>query len=214
MVIKIAYLIDKFKNKYRIRCPIDKTTNDFPRKINGQYEDIDLYIDCLHGNKIFHDTGSILIAYIPSLGRGRNIIKQIEDIDKSIIFNIEETDSEIMFKFKYVNSDKIIPLLKPKISGCGISPYSSKNLPKSDFTIPDDELSQYKDIIGNIPQNKLLSINVISNNFLKTLCTKNKKIEDIKADMKLKKLKTKEYIFTIGYWDKYLKYLSDKISKL
>lgn len=24
----------------------------------------------------------------------------------------------------------------------------------------------------------------------------------------------KEYIFTIGYWDKYLKYLSDEISKL
>ena len=63
----MSYLTDKFKGIYRLKVPIDKNTNDFPRKPNGQYEDIDMYISCQHGNMIFHDIGSTLLAYIPSL---------------------------------------------------------------------------------------------------------------------------------------------------
>lgn len=66
----MSYLTDKFKGVYRLKVPIDKNTNDFPRKPNGQYEDIDMYISCQHGNMICHDTGSTLLAYIPSLQRG------------------------------------------------------------------------------------------------------------------------------------------------
>lgn len=91
-------------------------------------------------------------AYIPSIGRGNNIIKAIYEIDPSIIFDIEKTDAEILFKFKYVNSDKIIPLLKPKTSGAGISPFSSKNLPKNDYKIPNEDLNQYKELVSKIPQ--------------------------------------------------------------
>ena len=50
----MSYLIDKFKGIYRLKVPIDRSTNDFPRKPNGQYEDIDVYIDCQYGNQIFH----------------------------------------------------------------------------------------------------------------------------------------------------------------
>ena len=90
------------------------STNDFPRKLNGNLEDIDCYIDCLHGNRVFHYGRDILQAYIPSLGRGHNIIRAINETNPSIIFDTEETDSEVLFKFKYCNSDKIIPLLKHK----------------------------------------------------------------------------------------------------
>lgn len=83
-------------------------------------EDIDVYIDCQFGNKVFHYGRDILQAYIPSLGRGHNILKAIQQTNPSIIFDIEETDSEVLFKFKYASSDRIIPLLKPKTSGAGI----------------------------------------------------------------------------------------------
>lgn len=211
-MINTSYLIDKFKGTYRIKVPYNQLTKDFTRKLNGNLEDVDCYIDCMYGNKVFHYGRDVLQAYIPSLGRGHNILKSINEIDQSIIFDIEETNSEILFKFKYVDSDKIIPLLKPKTSGANISPFSSKNLPlNKDFKIPDEELQSYKDMLANIPENKRLSIGIITNNFIKTLATKKNPIESIKADMKLKGLKGKEYIFSIGQWNNYIKYLKENL---
>ena len=214
-MINIAYLYDKFKGIYRLKVPIDSHTNDYCRKLNGTCEDVDMYIDCQFGNKVFHFGGSILQAYIPSLQRGHNIVKAIQQSNPSIIFNIEETDSEILFKFKYVNSDSIIPLLKPKISGANISPFSLKNLPRNkDFKIPDDKLTQYKQIVSKIPPEKLLTIGRMTNSFLQTLVTKKNPWENIKADMRLKCVKGKEYIYIIDKWDEYLKYLNDKITEM
>lgn len=207
----MSYLIDKFKSRYRIKAPYNQWTNDFTRKLNGNLEDVDCYIDCLYGNKVFHYGRDILIAYIPSLGRGHNILKNIEENDKSIIYNIEETDSEILFKFKYSDSDKIIPLLKPKTSGAGISPFSSKNLPKTAYKIPDEDFIKYKNIVSKIPQNEILRITHTSNDYLKSLVTKKNTLENIKADMRLKGLKLKEYLHSIGKWDEYIKYLEENL---
>lgn len=212
-MINTSYLIDKFKGQYRIKVPYNLTTNDFTRKLDGTLEDADCFIDCQYGNKIFHYGRDVLQAYIPSLGRGHNILKAINEIDQSIIFDIEETDSEILFKFKYSNSDKIIPLLKPKTNGASISPFSSKNLPRNkDYKIPDEELQSYKDILANMPENERLSIGIITNNFIKSLATKKNPMENIKADMKLKGLKGKEYIHSIGQWSKYLKYMERNLT--
>lgn len=207
-----SYIVDKFKGQYRLKVPYNQWTNDYTRKLNGTLEDIDVYIDCQYGNKVFHDSRDVLIAYIPSLQRGHNIIKAINEIDSTIIFDIEETDSEILFKFKYADSDKIIPLLKPKTSGANISPFSSKNLPKNkDFKIPDEQFKAYKEIVTKIPQERILILTHSTNNFIKSLATKNNPIENIKADMKLKGLKGKEYIYSIGEWNEYIEYLEENL---
>lgn len=146
--------------------------------------------------------------------RGHNIIKTIQQSDPSLIYDIEETDSEILFKFKYVNSDKVIPLLKPRTSGSQISPFSSKNLPKSNFKIPDDKLEAYKQIVSKISPEKLLTIGRMTNSFLQTLVTKKTPWENIKADMRLKCVKGKEYIYMIDKWDEYLKYLENEIKEM
>ncbi len=211
-MINIAYLYDKFKGIYRLKVPIDSHTNDYCRKLNGIYEDVDMYIDCQFGNKVFHFGNSTLQAYIPSLIRGHNIVKTIQQSNPSIIFDISETDSEVLFKFKYVNSDKVIPLLKPKTNGARISPYSPKNLPKTDFKIPEDKLTQYKQIVSKISPEKLLTIGRMTNSFLQTSVTKKTPWENIKSDMGLKCVKGKEYIYMIGKWDEYLKYLEKEIT--
>lgn len=93
-MIIISYLTEKFK-EYRIKCPIDQNTNDFPKKLNGTNEDIDLYIDC-HGNKkIFYFGNGVLEAFVPSIKTGRNIIRQIycENINPN---NVEVSTSEIL----------------------------------------------------------------------------------------------------------------------
>lgn len=207
-------MTDKFKGKYRLKVEYDKRTNDFTRKLNGTLEDIDVYISCQHGNKVFHFGGSILQAYIPSIGRGHNIIKAInESFGQDIIFNIEETDTEVLFKFHYKDSDKIIPLLKPRTNGASISPFSSKNLPRNkEYKIPDENLIHYKNIVAKIPPERILALTHSTNNFIKSLATKKNTYENIKADMKLKGLKGKEYIHSIGEWDNYINYLEKELN--
>ena len=207
-----SYLIDKFKGQYRLKPSLDIRKNDFTRKLNGSLEDSDVYISCQYNNKIFHVGKDVLQAYIPSKTRGHNIIKTIEQIDPSIIFNIEETDSEVFFQFKYINSDKIIPLLKPRTSGACISPFSTKNLKKTDYNIPDEDFNRYKSIVSKIPKESILTITHSTNAFIKTLETKQNSMENIKADMRKKGLKAKEYIHYIGRWEEYLSFLTKELS--
>ena len=154
-------------------------------------------------------------AYIPSIIRGHNIIKYInENLGQDIIFDIEETDEEIIFKFNSKYDEKIIPLLKPKTSGASISPFSSKNLPRNkDYKIPYVELSQYKNIVAKIPPERILTITHTTNNFIKSLVTKKNTLDNIKADMAVKGFKRKAYIHSIGKWNEYIKYLEKEIKE-
>lgn len=213
-VINISnYLISHFKGKYRIKCEYDQRTNQFQRKLNDTYEDIDCYIDCYKNIKIFYYGKSILEAYIPSLGRGHNIVRMIkEDLGDNIIFNITENDAEVIFWFRASNMDKLEKYLKPKTSGANISPFSSRNLPKNkSYTIPDDELTLYKDIVDKLGKKRIIELTYVTNNFLKSLVTKKHTWEDIKADMALKCVSGKNYIHSIGKWDEYIKYLNENI---
>lgn len=208
------YLIKKYKGVYRLRAPIDQRTNDFPREIDNKYAENDCYIDCMHGNKITYYGKSILQAYIPSLIRGHNILKAINEINSSIIFDIEETDEEVLFKFKYVDSDKIIPLLKPRTSGANISPFSTRNLPKNKgYKIPDEDLNLYKEIVAKIPPERILVLTHITNSYIKTLVNRRNTMDKIRADMKLKGLSGKNYIHSIGKWKDYIKYMEKNLNE-
>ncbi|MCJ7965821.1 hypothetical protein MT487_01880 [Lachnospiraceae bacterium NSJ-171] len=208
------YLIKKYKGVYRLRAPIDQRKNDFPREIDNKYAENDCYIDCLHGNKITYYGKSILQAYIPSLIRGHNILKAINEINSSIIFDIEETDEEVLFKFKYVDSDKIIPLLKPRTLGANISPFSTRNLPKNkDYKIPDEDLNLYKEIVAKIPPERILVLTHITNSYIKTLVNRRNTMDKIRADMKLKGLSGKNYIHSIGKWKDYIKYMEKNLNE-
>lgn len=207
------YLISHYKGKYRIKCDYDENTNQFSRKLDGTYEDIDCYISYYNNIRIFYFGRSILEAYIPSKIRGNNIIKAInQSLGNDIIFDISGSDSEIMFKFKTKHMETLEPYLKPKTSGAFISPFSSKNLPKNkDYKIPDKDLLEYKSIIQKIGKKRVVELTHSTNNYLKSLVTKNRKWKDIKSDMALKGLSGKNYIHSIGEWDNYIKYLINNI---
>ena len=223
---------------------MDKVTNDFPKTLKDTYEDADVYIDCSFGNKIYYYGRGILEAYLPSLQRGRNIVKKLyaenvnannvlisksekgsvykiidysqfdSDIKNSkFILDIIETDSELMFKFYEKNSDKIIPLLKPKTAGADISPFSPKNLPKLEYVIPTEELREYEDIIVPLKEDgKLLALSKLTQNYIKSLRKKRLyRGVDMKSYMRKKMLKGKEFIHSEGLWDDYLKYLRKEI---
>lgn len=251
----------KYKGVYRLRTPIDQTTNSFPREYNGHFADNDIYIDCQNKIQIFSYGYGVLQCYIPSLQLGRTILKSIyrdiinkdntetktntyevtrkikgreetvqvtketisiideklyeDDMSSSnnIIFHIEETDSEVLFLFKANNMDLLEKYLKPKTNGADRSPFSTKNLPKSKYNIPDEDFVKYKNIVSKIPREHIIELTHKTNNYLKSLITKKNTWENIKSDMALKGLKGKEYIHSIGKWGEYIEYLAKEIKE-
>lgn len=69
------YLLTHFKGKYRLLCDVCVDTNDFPRKSDGTYEDNDVYINCENKVRIYHYGNGVLQVYVPSIQKGRNILK-------------------------------------------------------------------------------------------------------------------------------------------
>ena len=208
------YLLSHYKGIYRVLCEYDRKRNAFPRKLDGAFEDIDCFIACANKTRIYSFGHGVLQAYIPSIGRGRNIIRALKEAFHSeIIFDIEETDSEVLFKFHAKDMDKLERYLKPRTSGSNISPFSSKNLPRNkQYKIPDEELLLYKNIVAKIPRERILDITHRTNDYLKTLVNKKNNWDTIKADMAMKGLKGKEYIHSIGKWSEYIKYLEGSIN--
>lgn len=215
----------KYKGRYRLLCELDQNTNDFPRDYDGSIDDTDVYISCQHGNKIFvyghidNKRPVWLLAYVPSLIRGHKIIKTLKEKDIEII-DIRENDEEVEFKFKATDIKIVAELMKARTSGASISPFSNKNLPRSEVEIPTDKIALYKEITSVIPKCDLLLISRLTNDFLdnvlsKSLRNSGKKTYDYKSEMKKLKMsrQVKEYIYIKNMFNEYLDYLKKEIEK-
>lgn len=217
------YLVTKFKDKYRILPEIDANTNDFCRDCHGDIDEDMVYIACSYDNKIYYyglndSHRAILGAYIPSLGRGRNIKKALEK-EGIAVLNYDESSDEVTFNFLASDIDKVAPLMKAKTSGASISPWSKRNLPKSDVEIPKEKIEEYKKFSSNIQKNDVLLIKSINNDFLTNILEKSLRKKDkkysYKQDMKQLKMsrQVKEFIYVKGFWKEYIEYLDAEIEK-
>ena len=216
----------KYKGKYRLLSPIDQETNDFPRTPNGDVEeDLEIYITCQHGSKIYaYGTDGHkemqLAAYVPSLGRGRNVRKAM-DKEKIEYYAYDETDEEVRFFFSSNDIEKVANLLKAKISGANISPMSKRNLPKNNnVIIPDDDIAIYRNATSSINSSNMARLTSINKAFMDDVLAKRlkenpraRKPFDYKTDMRKLMLagKTKEYIWVKGLWKEYVDYLNDNL---
>ena len=138
-------------------------------------------------------------------GKQQHIIKeniQIKDDEQFkkdlkskdvIIYDIEETDEEVLFKFKYQDMNKLADILNPSTIACNRSPFSSKNLIKSDYKIPDKDLEAYKNITANIPKENLISLVHISQGFMNEIVKNKKQLEEYNIEKKQLGMKPKEY---------------------
>ena len=227
----------KYKGKYRVMAHIDKSTNDYPRNYLGKIETDDLYIPCKNDAQIYHYGHSTLVAYIPRIKYGYEIIRRLADafcnipysrksterepLDKikailvknKYIWDILETDMEVEFKFNASNIDAVAKVMRAKTSGADISPFSVKNLPKRHYSIPAEDLALYKDITKQIPKSEVLSIGIITKRFLDDKVQKSKeyRTKDINECIKMERLGNKEFIHYIGFWKKYIDYLHKEL---
>lgn len=215
-----GYLQNKEKfQKYRVVADYNRDTNDYPRDINGNLDDSfdDLHIRCSKGNQIYNYGRGILVAYIPSRIRGNNILN---NLTPGIASDIEILDNELLFKFKAKDLDEVATLLKAHVNQKDkdgnynyISPYSVKNLPKTKVKIPEDKLGTYKETISKLGDNSMLIIKDINNKFINSMVSKSNSLDNIKADMRLKGAKGKDYFYIIGRFDDYLMFLREKVDK-
>ena len=204
------YLIDKFKGKYRVLAPID-SNGDFPKELNGSYSDNDLYIKCKNKITIYHIGGKELECNIPSIGRGRGLVRTINADLPDTIYNVVETDEEVLFNFKSEHMDSLAKYLKPQTLGADISPWSSRNRPKRSYTIPNEDLKQYDNVTASVPPTERLAISHMTQAFFHTKYKSKKAYEAHKQKIKTSGLKAKEYIHSIGLWGDYIKYLNKEI---
>lgn len=236
----MANYLMKYKGIYRVKAHIDESTNDFPRNQSGAIETDDLYIKCAYGNQIYHYGRSVLVAYIPSIGRGHNILRGLAEelcgienskekdvvkisfeelynalLKEGTIKDIKEYDEEIEFKFNAKDIELIAKYLKPQTGGSDISPFSTKNLPKQNYVIPDEDLAEYQDAIKDVAKEDILIISHITRSFISNKLAKSKlyKSKDIKSEMRKSMLKGKEFIHYSGYWKQYLDYLKKELNK-
>lgn len=216
----------KYKGKYRLLSPIDTETNDFPRTPSGDVEeDLEIYITCQYGSEIYaYGTDGHkemqLAAYVPSLGRGRNVRKAM-DKEKIEYYAYDETDEEVRFIFSSNDIEKVARLLKAKINGANISPMSKRNLPKNNnVIIPDDDMAMYRNATSSINSSNMAKLKSINKSFMDDVLAKRlkenpraRKPFDYKADMRKLMLagKTKEYIWVKGLWKEYVDYLNDNL---
>ena len=236
----MAGYLRKYVGTYRVKADYDLDTNDFPRLENGSIDPSfdDLYIDCKNDIKIRHGVGNVLSCYIPSKQRGMNILRQIytdhvsdklpkdstyletvcdELVSKEVLVSAEVLDGEVYFEFKAVNIDYIAKLVGAKTYGASINPFSSKNLPRTPYKIPDKDMKLYKESIQHFPTrttnlgNKTMDITDMAvineaNRQFDQVVAKTKNI-DVKKDRKTKCLKTKEYYHSLDMWQQYCEFL-------
>lgn len=209
-----GYLVRNYKSVYRILPVINNATNDFCRDCNGKIDEDNVYIPCYYNSRIWHYGRSKLIAYIPSVQRGHNVIKALKKNGVNV-FDCDESDEEVVFKFNASDMDQVASLMKPKTSGAKTSPFSSKNLPKAQVDIPENELARYKNLVSKLGTSGMSVIRTANKNFLDEVLAKKlrqkyaKKPFDYKSDMRAMCLSrdTKAYIYVRGLWEDYLKFL-------
>lgn len=235
----MSYYLSKYVGTYRLMADIDQSTNDFPRlPDNDQLEQNDVYIKCKQGIKVWHYGRNKLQCYVPSLGRGHNILKKFasdnninymdfceknilnyeefyKEIEKlNVIFEIEENDEEVLWKVEDKNLKHIIDYLQPSTSGASISPFSSRNLKiNKDYSIDNDQILLYEKISSLVDKDDKLLIHRITMSYLDNIVQKKYKRMDIKKEMKKRQLKAKEFIHSLGLFDDYLSYLEKEVTK-
>lgn len=245
------HYLRKYVGTYRVKADYDLDTKDYPRLENGDLDPSfdDLYIVCKNDIKIRHGVGNVLSCHIPSKQRGINILKKIytnkifdklpngvplkddtyykklctELTDKEVLVSAEVLDYEVYFEFKTNMLEYIAKLIGASNYGARIQPFSSKNLPKEPYKIPEKDLKLYKESIKGLPV-KTVVINgkpreMVDGFVVKSL---NKEFDDIiiasqskkfniDKDRKSKGLKGKEYIHSWGsdMWKRYCDYLKE-----
>lgn len=235
MITKQGYLERKFKGEFRVIAEYDQSTNDFPKDEKGDIDRSfdDFYIPSRKKTiTVRHAHAGILSCFIESITTGRNVLKKIYEqetgkelpkvsvqnkdkefdplVKDSVIINYEVLDGEVYFTFKADKLRDFASILALSTTGKKLSPFSAKNLPKSEYIIPEQDETQYKEALSTISSTPIMQANTIKkiNKLFKEKVLKKKNKEWTPESRKLK-MNLKQYIHYKGLWDKYIEFIRE-----
>lgn len=213
------YLVNKYKGKYRVKAHYDLHTKDFIRDDEGNLDPDfgDFYLSGRSGIEVKHGVGAELACYIPKLQLGNNILKSYYDSvignhgDKSVdkivselkdggyVNDVDILSTEIFFTFDADHLDALAPIIKLKTSGASISPFSTRNLPKTPYTIPKADMDKYKKAKDGLSGLEIARLNeqFIAENF----------DSDFKTNLRKEMLKPVQYFHKHKMWDRYCEFI-------
>lgn len=226
----MSNFLRRYVGTYRVKAHYDLETNDYPKDYDGVVDTSfdDYYISCQRGGEIKHISYTSNLAYYnENITKVYAILKNIikyelgieantrADVEKymgklKLVTNIDLMDSEGWFEFKAENIEELAKFLKIHTNGNKISPLSHKNLPKTPYNIPQEDLGTYKEITSRIAGEKINKMRIISdiNSGFKQEVIGN----DYYAEQRKAGLGFKEFVHSKGLWDKYLEYTENCIN--
>ena len=202
--------LEKFTGKYRVLPNYDLSTEDFPRDENNKIDESfeDLYIPCSKG-KIIHTyvDFDVLAVYNKNSSVIKNLCKELKSKYPKMWMEQDITGSDGFLYFKAQDIGKVAKFVKPRTSGAKIKWYDKRNLPKKKYVIPEEDIKKLNDCFVNTKDiNKMLFMKTCNSEFLDSI--------DKKLEAKQSGLSSKEYIHSVGKWDEYIDFVSNKIKSI
>ena len=152
---------------------------------------------------------------------GKTIVERIDIeevytalIGKKVVTEVIEYDSELEFQFHATMIEVIAEIVEAKTSGKTISPLSPRNLPKQPYSISEEDMALYKEVIGRIPQTKMYIMAKLASGFDEVIAKKFGKKFEIKAEQRKAMLNKTAFIHSLGMWPEYVEYLRDAIANV
>lgn len=207
------YLL-KYVGTYRVKAEYDQITKDFPRTEDGKIEDSfeDLYIPCTKGVVIKHTyIGDEILecCFYNKIKTALNTFERIHKKYPSLDIEFEDNSPDGIIYFHAKDMKKIATIVKPQTTGKGINPFSKKNLPKSDYVIPNKDLNQLTKLTKNLSKPESMQFfRRVNSEFLSKISTEKK---NYKHKFKSCNMTAREFIHSEGLWEEYLAYIKTQI---
>lgn len=205
------YLL-KYVGTYRVKAELDINKQDFPREETGELDKSfeDLYIPCAKGiiKHTYLGNDVLALCFYDKAQQGRNIFSALTEKYPKLQLVLDDDGTDCLIYFNAQDIKKIATICNPRTSGKDIQPFSVKNLPKVDYKIPSADLTQLYEITRDLSKTDTLQFfKKVNTDFIKTL--------DKQTQLKKKqsRLGTREFIHSLGLWNKYLTYVKRKYKK-
>ena len=219
------FYLEKYIGKYRVVADFDLSTQDFIRDEFGQLDKSfdGYYIKCSNDIKIRHGFDNVLSCYIPSLGRGNNILKKIycdkykakeenlpslraickKLVDDEVLLDVDVLDCEVYFIFEESILGYIAEIVGARSNGSDIQPIDIRNLPKETYGIPECRLEEFakvsKEIDMPIAKYKKMYIDFIE--------SKTNNRNNLMQKFQALEIPPKNFIYKCGLWKELLQFM-------
>lgn len=191
---------------------VDTRSNQFPD--SSSFEDF--YIPCKKNCVIKHTyvgNDILAICFYNSISTAKNVVGELKRNGIEFETDIEDTCIDALVYFNSKDLKKVAEIVGAKTNGKNIKPMSVRNLPKRSKVhniIPQEKSNKLNQVVANMDKYQKMQFFRKSNaEFIDLLSIQD--TTDYKSMMKAAGLNTREMIYSIGYWDKYLDFISDKI---